>query len=128
MTHYQREIIRLRSEIYANESQLNAVIRTRNYINNNFDKDINLIVLSNIGFVSKFHLLRLFKRYYGQSPKQYVTDIRLEKSKQYLKCGLSVTETCYSVGFECPSSFSTLFKNRIGLSPIDFQKRATFAK
>jgi len=128
MTYYQKEIDRIRKICYSNERHLDVVIKTRNYINNNLDKEINLILLSNIGFASKFHLLRLFKRYYGQTPKQYLTDKRIEKSKEYLTNRLTVAETCFAVGFECPSSFSTLFKSHSGLSPIEFQKRAIFAK
>lgn len=128
MTFYQKEINRIKRICYSNERQLEAVIKTRNYINNNLDKEINLILLSNIGFASKFHLLRLFKKYYGQTPKQYLTDKRIEKSKQNLRSGLTVADTCFSVGFECPSSFSTLFKNKVGLTPLEFQKRATFTK
>ena len=128
MTFYQREINRIKDICYSNERQIDAVVRTRNFIDNNFDKEVNLILLSNVGFASKFHLLRLLKKYYGQTPKQYLTDKRIEKSKENLKKGMTVTETCLSVGFECPSSFSTLFKSKIGLTPIEFQKRATFAK
>lgn len=128
MTLYQREIIRIKEICYSNERQLDAVIRTRNFINNNFDKEVNLTLLANIGFASKFHLLRLFKRYYGQTPQQYLTDKRIEKSKENLKNGMTVTETCFLVGFECPSSFSTLFKGKIGITPMEFQKKAILAK
>lgn len=128
MTFYQKEINRIRSICYSNERQIDAVIRTRNFIDHNFEKEVNLILLSNIGFASKFHLLRLFKKYYGQTPMQYLTDKRIQKSKENLKNGMTVTETCISVGFECPSSFSTLFKTKTGYAPIEFQKRATFAK
>jgi len=54
---------------------------------------------------------------------QYLTDRRIEKSKDLLRSGMTVTETCFAVGFESPSSFSTLFKNKIGLAPIEFQKK-----
>jgi AraC-like DNA-binding protein len=128
MTFYQKEINRIKNICYSNERQIDAVIRTRTFIDNNFESEVNLVLLSNIGFASKFHLLRLFKKYYGLTPKQYLTDKRIEKSKERLKKGMTVTETCLSVGFECPSSFSTLFKGKIGISPIDFQKRAIFAK
>jgi AraC-like DNA-binding protein len=128
MTFYQREINRIKNICYSNERQIDAVIRTRRFIDNNFDSEVNLILLSNIGFASKFHLLRLFKKYYGLTPKQYLTEKRIEESKVRLKKGMTVTQTCLSVGFECPSSFSTLFKGKIGMSPIEFQKRATFAK
>ncbi len=128
MTYYQKEILRIKEICFSNNRQLDMVIRTRKYINNNLHQQVDLLSLSNIGFASKFHLLRLFKKYYGQTPKQYLTDKRIEIAKQNLKKGMSVTDTCFSVGFECPSSFSTLFKNKTGLTPIQFQKRATFAK
>jgi AraC-like DNA-binding protein len=128
MTFYESEIKRIKSIVYANQGQLNAVIGTRNYIDNNYEADLNLNLLSHNRFVSKYHLLRLFKKYYGQTPKQYLTDKRIEKSKEYLIKGMSITETCFAIGFESPSSFSTLFKSRMGLAPTEFQKRATFTK
>jgi len=128
MTFYQSEINRIRSICYSNKGQIETVIGTRHYINNNFDKELNLDLLSHIRFTSKFHLLRLFKKYYGQTPKQYLTGKRMGKAKELLKKGVSVTETCFEIGFECPSSFCTLFKSREGMTPNEFQKRATFTK
>lgn len=122
MTFYESEINRIKNIIYSNQGQLDAVIGTRNYIDNNYDTDLNLDLLSHIRFVSKFHLLRLFKKYYGQTPKQYLTDKRIEKSKEYLKEGMSIAGTCFAIGFESPCSFSTLFKSRTGLTPKEFQK------
>jgi AraC-like DNA-binding protein len=128
MNFYQEEIIRIRSICYSNEGQIQTVIGTKNFIDHNFDKELNLQLLSHIRFTSKFHLLRLFKKYYGQTPKQYLIEKRIEKSKDYLKNGMSVTETCFAIGFEAPSSFSTLFKCRTGVTPTEFQKKATFTK
>jgi AraC-like DNA-binding protein len=123
MTHYQIELKKLKTICFSNKGQVDTVIGTRHYINNNFDKDLKLEVLSHIRFTSKFHLLRLFKKYYGQTPKQYLTDKRLEKAKELLRAGATVTETCFDVGFDSPSSFCTLFKSREGLTPTDFQKK-----
>src|SRR5690554_3966811 len=128
MTYYLKEITRIKSICFANKGQIDTVIGTRHYINNNFDKELNLDLLSYIRFTSKYHLLRLFKRYYGQTPKQYLIDKRIERAKELLSKGTNVTETCFSIGFDCPSSFSTLFKSRVGLTPTAFQKRATFTK
>src|SRR6478609_3746476 len=128
MTFYESEINRIRGIVYSNKAQLDTVIGTRNYINNNYDIKLNLNLLSHTRFVSKYHLLRLFAKYYGQTPQQYLTGKRIEKSKEYLRKGISITETCIAIGFESPSSFSTLFKSKTGLTPTEFQKRATFAK
>ncbi len=122
MTFYQSEINRIRNVCYSNRGQIKTVIGTRHYINNNFDKKLNLDLLSQIRFTSKYHLLRLFKKYYGQTPKQYLTDKRMEKAKELLRQGMTITETCFDIGFESPSSFSTLFKYRVGMSPTEFQK------
>lgn len=128
MTYYFSEVARINDICYPNKKQLDTVIGTRHYINNHYDKEVNLSFLSHIRYTSKFHLLRLFKRYYGQTPKQYLIDRRLMKCKELLASGQSITDTCFDVGFESPSSFSTLFKSKFGLTPTEFQKRATFTK
>ena len=84
MTFYEKELIRIRGIVYSNEGQINTVIGIRNYIENNYEVNVNLDLLSHIQFVSKYHLLRLFKKYYGQTPRQYLIDKRIEKSKKHL--------------------------------------------
>lgn len=128
MTYYFRQVSKVMNDCYPNKGQLDTVIGTRHYINNHFNKKLNLDFLSTVRFTSKFHLLRLFKKYYGQTPKQYITEKRIEQAKVLLKKGTNITDTCFEVGFDSPSSFSTLFKSRVGLTPTEFQKRATFTK
>lgn len=128
MTFYEKELKRIRSIIYSNQGQIDTVVGIRNYIDNNYEEDVNLEVLSQIRFVSKYHLLRLFKKYYGQTPQQYLTNKRLEKAKECLKNGMTVTETCFSVGFNSLGTFSTLFKRKMGLAPLEFKKRAIIKK
>lgn len=122
MTFFKTEIERIRQICYSNEKQLETVIAAKNFIDNNFEKALNLNWLSNQHFTSKYHLLRLFKKYYGQTPKQYLIDKRIEMAKEYLNMGMSVTETCFAVGFESVGSFSTLFKGKAGKSPLAYQK------
>lgn len=128
MTFYEQEVRRIRGEVYANKGQVDMVRRIRNYINDHYDEEMSLGRLSETQFVSKYHLIRLFKKYYGQTPMQYLTEKRIEISKEYLRIGTNVTETCFATGFESPCSFSTLFKSKTGRTPTDFQKRAIFAK
>ena len=122
MTFYESEIERIRANCFSNDKQLETVIATRNYIDQNFENPLNLDLLSHLRFTSKYHLLRLFKKYYGLTPRQYLIDKRIEKSKEHLKSGMSVTSTCFAVGFESLGSFSKLFKTRTGKTPSAFRK------
>lgn len=127
-SYFEKEVERIRNLIYSNQVQLDTIIATRRYINEHYDSDLNLEKLSRELLVSKYHLLRLFKRYYGQTPQQYLSQKRIEKAKEHLRAGMSVTEVCFAVGFKSLGSFSTLFKKKTGSSPLEFQKRATFKK
>jgi len=122
MTFYEKELNRINNAIYSNQEQIKTVIGVRNFIDNNYDTNLNLDFLSHIRFVSKYHLLRLFKKHYGLTPRQYLIDKRIEKAKEQLKNGMSVTETCFAVGFESLGSFSTLFKSKTRKSPSEYQK------
>jgi len=122
MTFYETKIKRIKSVCFKNDKQIETVIAIRNFIDNNFDKNLNLELLSRIGFTSKYHLLRLFKKYYGLTPRQYLMDKRIEKSKENLLNGMTVTETCFAIGFESLGSFSKLFKAKTGKSPSMFRK------
>jgi AraC-like DNA-binding protein len=122
MTFYEKEINRINGIIYSNQEQIETVIGVKSYIDNNYDYDVNLDLLSHFRFVSKYHMLRLFKKHYGLTPRQYLIDKRIEKSKEQLINGMSVTQTCFAIGFESLGSFSTLFKTKTGKSPTEFQK------
>lgn len=122
MTLYQEKINHIKTSCYSNDRQIQTIIETRQFIDTNFEKDLNLDVLSDVKSTSKYHLQRLFKRYYGLTPRQYLIDKRIEQSKKNLKRGMSVTETCFAVGFESLGSFSKLFKIKTGKSPSKFQK------
>lgn len=122
MTFYEKELSRINALVYSNQEQIETVIGVRNHIDNNYDTELNLDHLSRVRFVSKYHMLRLFKRHYGLTPKQYLMDKRIAKSKEHLKNGMSVTETCFAVGFESLGSFSTLFKTKTGKSPSEYKK------
>lgn len=122
MTFYEKELHRISSTIYSNLRQIDSVIGIGNYIDHHYDAGLNLDLLSRMRCISKYHLLRLFKRYYGKTPRQYLINKRMEKSIEHLKKGMTVSETCFAVGFESLRSFSTLFKSKTGKSPIKFQK------
>jgi AraC-like DNA-binding protein len=66
---------------------------------------------------------RMFKKYEGLSPAQYLIQVRISKIKELLSTtDLSVSEIAYHIGFESKSQFSTYFKKHEGISPSEFKK------
>ena len=122
MTLYQQKLLRLQASIYKNQNQIDAIIAVKSYLDTNYRRDLNLDLLAEAQHISKYHLIRLFKKYYGLTPNQYLINKRIEKSKEHLGSGQSVTNTCYAVGFTSLGSFSTLFKSKTGKTPAQFQK------
>ena len=122
MNHYIQEVKRIKGICFSNKVQIDLAVNTKKYIETNFDKEINLDFLAQSLFTSKFHLIRIFKKYYGVTPRQYLINKRIEKAKEILKSGISVSETCYTIGFESITSFSNLFKAKTGISPSVYKK------
>jgi len=62
-----------------------------------------------------------FKLITNQCPKDYITKLRLIKSRQYLR-NLSVTDTALEVGYDNISYFIRLFKKEYGITPKQYQR------
>lgn len=72
--------------------------------------------------LSVSHLNRLFKTELGVSPKQYLTELRLEKAAQLLKESfLSVKEIRVKVGITEKSRFTSAFKKKYGVIPLNYR-------
>ena len=127
MNYFAQELERIKGICFSNKVQLDMAINTKRCIDTNFDKKLNLDLLAHLQFTSKYHLIRVFKRYYGITPRQYLINKRIEQAKKNLMSGKSVSDTCYTVGFESVNSFSNLFKAKTGMSPSMY-RRATFDK
>ncbi len=99
------------------------IVKAKLFIDRHFDQQINLGLIADEAFFSKFHFTRLFKKTYGRTPHQYLTWVRIEQAKLLLQKGQNVSDACFSVGFESLSSFTHLFKSKESISPSAFRKK-----
>ncbi len=99
------------------------VVESKLFIDRRFADRIDLDHMAEHACFAKHHFIRLFKRIYGKTPHYYLTSVRIEKAKELLIGGSSVTATCFAVGFESMGSFSSLFKRCVGETPSAFQAR-----
>ena len=121
-TFYKDQIISFHNILYSDPFQLKILTRTKRYLDVNFYNTIDLKDLALLQGFSPYHLLRLFKLYYGITPRQYQITKRIEKAKKNLINGWKVSESCYDVGFQSVTTFSTLFKRKTGMTPTEFKK------
>ena len=86
---------------------------------------LTLARLAREACLSTFHFHRAFTSLFGETPHAYVTRRRLERARDALVGSeRAVTEIALDHGFESPSSFSTLFRRRFGMSPSECRQGA----
>jgi AraC family transcriptional regulator len=93
------------------------------YIQDNLTENLQLEKLSEIACFSPFHFQKIFTLYIGESPKQYIIRLRLERIAHYLKIfpELSVYDLSFQSGFSSHSTFSRAFRKYYGFTPETFR-------
>lgn len=95
----------------------------KNYIDNNYSKDIKLEDLAQIAYMNKFHLISEFKQSYRVTPIEYLILKRIEVTKNLLvSTNYSMEEISDIVGFNSQSYFNQVFKKKVGITPSKFRK------
>ena len=98
------------------------IVQAKLFIDANYSENIDLQNVSSEAAFSKFHFLRLFKDIYGLTPYLYLKQVRIEKAKEFLAENIPVNEVCYRIGFESVTSFTSLFKRTVGVTPSTYQQ------
>lgn len=89
---------------YANVSN-SPIKEIISYINDNFANDISLDELSNVFFISKYYLCRLFKQSTGLTIQNYIRHKRLTYVQELHNAGKTLTDASTLAGFHDYSSF-----------------------
>lgn len=109
-------------EAYPKQYLYRRVVRAKLYIDDHY-ADVDLDNIADEACFSKFHFIRLFKTIYGLTPHQYLTSVRIHHAKLLLAGGATVARACFTVGFDSISSFTGLFRRRVGDTPAAFQRQ-----
>ncbi|MBQ6587763.1 MAG: helix-turn-helix domain-containing protein [Butyrivibrio sp.] len=97
------------------------VIEIINYISENLSGNLSIDYLADHFYMSKYHMMRVFKNETGYSIHQYISEKRILFAKNMIMSGVPATTACLNCGFKDYSSFSRAFKNQLGILPSDIK-------
>ena len=106
------------------EALLVHLRRARDLADRNYAEPLDLDALAAAAGVSKYHFLRCFTATYGRTPALYLAERRIERAQDLLRAtNLTVTEVCMLVGYTSLGSFSSRFRELVGVSPSAYQAK-----
>ena len=100
----------------------NVIEMSKDYIKENFNKDISLDEISRAVNISPYYFSRIFKEGTGENFIEYLTSIRIEKAKELLSTTeYSMKEIGMMCGYSDPNYFSRSFKKNVGVTPTEYK-------
>lgn len=93
------------------------VFRLMDYINANLCADLSIDRLAGHFYLSKYHMMRLFKQETGYTIGHYITNKRLLLARELLAKETPITQICFDCGFKNYSTFSRAYKEFFGEAP-----------
>jgi two-component system response regulator YesN len=103
----------------------NLIRQTKEFIEHHYaNPDLSLHEVAAQANLSPSHFSVVFSQEAGQTFKEYLTEIRINKAKELLRMtSLRSADIAYQVGYNDPHYFSSVFKKNTGLSPIEFRSQ-----
>lgn len=104
------------------ENQEQIFIKNLNKVMEEFytDHQIKISEISSKVAMSDRQLSRKLKSTVDMTPTEYLRKYRLERAKDLLSNGETVTNTAFQVGFTSSSYFTSCFKAHVGVKPSEF--------
>ena len=107
------------------EEQTESLVwKAKQYIKDNYARDISLDDVSKAVNISPYYFSKVFKEEAGENFIEYLTRTRMGNAKEFLKrSDLSIKEICLMSGYGDPNYFSRIFKKQEGVTPSEYRER-----
>jgi len=110
-----------------NSTKRRSLQEVKDYLDRYYMEKINLDMLSEMFFINKFYLSRIFKEQFGVTINTYLLQVRITHAKQLLRFSDSSVEKISSdCGFTDANYFSRSFRKFENISPMEFRKKWQF--
>jgi AraC-like DNA-binding protein/ligand-binding sensor protein len=99
-----------------------AITRAKDFIQEHQTEDLSLGQVAKAVNMSTFYFCKMFKKITGVNFTDYLSRVRIEKSKNLLlNPNLRVSEIAFEVGFQSLTHFNRVFKKILGQSPTEYR-------
>lgn len=93
------------------------------YIDTHYNEVLSIKALASLAQMSEKYFTEQFKKTYGSSVMQYVTQKRLHVAKHLLsQQHMTLKEIAHAIGYKDEFYFSRRFKQEVGVAPSEFKK------
>jgi AraC-like DNA-binding protein len=97
--------------------------RARDFLATHYTEHITLNDAAQIACLSPYHFHRLFSNTFHETPLDFLTRRRMRDAQHRLILeNESITDICYSLGYESLGTFSTRFRRLVGNSPVNYRR------
>lgn len=93
------------------------ILELMKYIDSHLTEDLDIDALAEAFFISKYHMMRLFRQETGFTIHTYLSQRRLLNARGLIEGGMRATEACYRSGFRSYSSFTRAYGKHFGTTP-----------
>jgi transcriptional regulator GlxA family with amidase domain len=112
------------SQLRAQAAQRDPLRELQLWIADHLDDDLRVEALAERAAMSPRNFARAFRDETGRTPAAYVTDLRVERSRQLLEDGAaSIDSIARSCGFGTPETMRRAFARRVGVPPAEYRSR-----
>lgn len=96
----------------------------KKYVKENYSKDIDMAVVSNLLSMNYFYFSKLFKEETGMNFSGYMIKVRMEEARKLLDDPThKIYEISSRVGYDNPKNFTRVFRSFYGMSPEHYRKK-----
>jgi AraC-like DNA-binding protein len=116
------EIVSNQIAIQRDNAEPPMITKAKDFIREHHTEELSLPQVAQVANASPFHFCKMFKRATGLSFTNFVSRIRIERSKNLLiNPQLRVSEIAYEVGFQSLTHFNRVFLKLLGQSPTEYR-------
>lgn len=113
----QGEMHELLAKCSGRSARLFRLLRVRHLIDNNPDVRLDMANLSRIANYSPWHLTRIYRDVFGETPSEHAIRVRLKRAMELVSgSNLTLREITETLGFESQSTFCRSFKKAYGVT------------